>query len=566
MSQHDDVLEYDFVIIGGGSAGCVLAGRLSEDPNVSVCLLEAGGNGNNWIVNVPAAAILSISTKINNWAFSTTPQAGLNGRLGYQPRGKGLGGSSAINAMVYIRGHQQDYNNWAALGNTGWSYDEVLPYFKKSEHNERIHNQYHGQQGPLNVSDLQTDNPLQQVYLQAAKEVGYPLNDDFNGATQEGLGVYQVTQKNGERCSAARAFLLPHLDRPNLHVKTFAHVQRILLENRDGMPCAVGVEFKQKKNSFKVRAKQEVLLSAGAFQSPQILMLSGIGDQDELTQHGIDVQHHLPGVGKNLQDHPDFVFGYKVKLTQGTFGFSPAGSFDLMCHIGNYRKTRRGLISTNFAECGGFLKTRPELSIPNLQLHFVVALVDNHGRTLHGGHGISCHVCLTNPRSRGSVKLSGKHMDDPLHIDVNFLADPQDMQDMVDGFKITKKLMDSDAFKPVIKQDVFSSQVQNDDDIRKLLCQRVDTVYHPVGTCKMGIDASHEGMAVVDPQLKVHGVAGLRVVDASIMPSVVNGNTNAPVIMIAEKAVDMIKHTYQTNMARAPMHIQSDKQADSIVA
>ncbi len=564
MSQHDfehsreNSGEYDFVIIGGGSAGCVLAGRLSEDPNVSVCLLEAGGNGNNWIVNIPAAAILSISTKINNWAFDTTPQAGLNGRLGYQPRGKGLGGSSAINAMVYIRGHRQDYDHWAALGNTGWSYDEVLPYFKKSEHNERINNEFHGQDGPLNVSDLQTDNPLQQTYLQAAREVGYPLNDDFNGATQEGLGVYQVTQKNGERWSAARAFLLPHLERPNLHVKTFAHVQRIIIE--DGR--AVGVEFKQKKNIYTVRAKREVLLSAGAFQSPQILMLSGIGDQTELEQHGIQVQHHLPGVGKNLHDHPDFVFGYKVKLTQGTFGFSPSGSFDLIRHIGNYRKTRRGLISTNFAECGGFLKTRPELAMPNLQLHFVVALVDNHGRTLHGGHGISCHVCLTNPRSRGSVKLSGPHMDDPLKIDINFLADPQDMEDMVAGFKITKKLMDAQAFKPIIKQDIFSSQVQSDEDIRKLLCQRVDTVYHPVGSCKMGIDE----MAVVDPELKVHGIDGLRVVDASIMPSVVNGNTNAPVIMIAEKAVDMIKQTYQDTAAASMDSINLEKAEPAVLA
>lgn len=552
MNQHDDGHEYDFVIIGGGSAGCVLAGRLSEDPNVSVCLLEAGGNGNNWIVNVPAAAILSISTKINNWAFNTTPQSGLNGRLGYQPRGKGLGGSSAINAMVYIRGHRQDYDHWAALGNTGWSYDEVLPYFKKSEHNERIHNEFHGQGGPLNISELQTDSSLHATYIQAAKEVGYPLNDDFNGATQEGLGVYQVTQKNGERCSAARAFLLPHLDRPNLHVKTFAHVQRIIIEDRNGKPCAVGVEFIQKKILKTVHAKLEVLLSAGTFQSPQILMLSGIGDQTELEQHKIAVKHHLSGVGKNLHDHPDFVFGYKVKLTQGTFGFSPSGSFDLIRQVGKFRKNRRGLLTTNFAECGGFLKTSPELVAPNLQLHFVVALVDNHGRTLHGGHGISCHVCLLNPRSRGHVKLSGAHMDDPLHIDLNFLADPKDMDDMVAGFKMTKKLMDSNAFKPVIKQDVFSSQIKNDDDIRKLLCQRVDTVYHPVGTCKMGVN---DEMAVVDPQLRVYGVQGLRVVDASIMPSVVNGNTNAPVIMIAEKAVDMIRQTYQ--MATASSSINS---------
>jgi choline dehydrogenase-like flavoprotein len=509
-----------------------LAGRLSENPQVSVCLLEAGGTGDGWKVEVPCAAVISIPTKINNWAFETVPQKGLNGRKGYQPRGKCLGGSSAINAMVYIRGHRQDYDDWSALGNTGWSYDEVLPYFIKSENNQRIKNQYHGNDGPLSVIDLHSDNPLQQKYLAAAKQQGYRILDDFNGEEQEGLGIYQVTHINGERCSSARAYLFPHLKRKNLTVETSAQTQRILIENG----VAVGVEYKQNGQLKQIHARREVLLSAGAMQSPQILMLSGIGDQHELMEHGIEVKKHLPGVGKNFHDHPDFIFGYKVREIQGTFGLSIPGSIDLIKQIGRYRKERRGLLTTNFAECGGFIKSSAEQKVPNLQLHFVIALVDNHARTLHTGHGISCHVCLLNPKSRGTIKISGPSIDDPILIDPNFYGEESDLEEMVKGFKLTQTLMQSEAFKSMIKEDLFTANVHTDEEIRQVLRDRSDTVYHPVGSCKMGVDE----MAVVDPRLRVYGIQNLRVVDASIMPKVVNGNTNAPAIMIAEKAVDMI--------------------------
>ncbi|KVE83750.1 choline dehydrogenase [Burkholderia cepacia] len=524
---------FDYLVVGGGSAGSVLASRLTEDPDVTLCLFEAGGTGDGWPVNVPAALVLMIPSRLNNWAFETVPQKGLQGRRGYQPRGKALGGSSAINAMVYTRGHHADYDDWAALGNEGWGWNDVFPYFKRSEHNERLGNEWHGRGGPLWVSDLRTDNPFQARWLDAARECGLPVTDDFNGAEQEGVGIYQVTQKNGERWSAARAYLFPHMKtRGNLTVETGAQVRRIVFDGKR----AVGVEVTRGGNVETVWAKKEVILSAGAFQSPQLLMLSGVGPKDELERHGIEVVADLPGVGENLQDHPDFVLSYKTNSLDA-LGVSVRGAIKMLGDIRQYRNSRTGTLTTNFAEGGAFLKTRPDLERPDVQMHFVVGPVSDHGRKVRLGHGLSCHVCLLRPKSRGSVKLrSADPLDVPL-IDPAFLDHEDDLEVLVEGYKLTRRLMAAPAMARFVTEDMFASRSRSDDDIRALLRERTDTVYHPVGTCRMGNDA----LAVVDSQLRVRGTEGLRVVDASIMPTLVGANTNAPTIMIGEKASDLIR-------------------------
>jgi choline dehydrogenase-like flavoprotein len=531
---------FDFVVVGAGSGGCAVASRLSEDAATSVALLDAGGTNDNWVVTTPGAIILMISGKLNNWAFDTVPQKGLNGRIGYQPRGKGLGGSSAINAMVYIRGHRADYDRWAALGNSGWGYADVLPYFKRSEHNFELDGEYHGKGGPLHVSGLRSDNPVKEMFLQGAREAQFRIRDDFNGAEQEGLGIYQVTQDNGERWSAARGYIHPFMGkRQNLRVETQAQATRILFEGKR----AVGVEYMQGKEKKQLRARREVILSAGAFQSPQLLMLSGIGDAAAVGKHGIASVHHLPGVGQNLQDHPDFVFGFASDAPYFS-GLSWSGIGRILKGIGQYRRERRGPLTSNVAECGGFLKTRPDLALPDIQLHFCMAMVEDHGRKPRWGTGFSCHVCLLRPKSIGSVWLSSA---DPLAapaIDPNFLSEESDVETMVAGFKMTRRLLETPALKALQQKDLFTADVKTDEDIRNVLRARADTVYHPVGTCKMGVN---DAMAVVDPKLKVHGVDGLRVVDAAIMPTLIGGNTNAPTIMIGEKAADMIKAEMRAN-------------------
>jgi len=526
---------FDYVIVGAGSAGCVIAARLTEDPSVSVCLLEAGGPDKSVLIHAPVGVVAMMPTKINNYGFETVPQPGLNGRRGYQPRGKTLGGSSSTNAMLYVRGNKWDYDHWAELGNPGWSFDEVLPLFKHSEHNEQFKDKFHGQGGPLNVTYPRHDTPLAQMFLDAARANGVPLNPDYNGAQQEGSFLYQVTQKDGERCSAAKGYLTPHRARPNLCVLTKAVSAKILVEGKR----ARGVAYYQDNQLKEVKARREVIVTAGAFGSPQLLQLSGIGAAAELQRSGIQPVHDLTGVGKNLQDHIDYVQGWRVASNTESIGVSLRGSVKLTSAMFEWKNKRTGMLTSSIAVAGAFLRSSPSVLLPDLQLVFVIALVDDHSRKLHMGHGISCHVDVLRPFSRGTVGLNSTDPRDAPKIDPQFLSDERDLQMLLKGGKIQQSIMEAKPFDPVRGKMLYP--VRRDDavameaDIRN----RADTQYHPVGTCKMGPDS--DAMAVVDTRLRIKGMTGLRVADASIMPTLCGGNTNAPTFMIGEKAADMIR-------------------------
>lgn len=526
---------FDYIIVGGGSAGCVLASRLSEDADVTVCLLEAGPPDAHPLIHMPMGILWMMYSKVLNWQFQTRSEPELGGRQLFWPRGRTLGGSSSTNAMCYMRGHPGDYDSWAALGNEGWSFQDVLPYFRRSQNQERGASEWHGVGGPLNVADIRTPNVLSQTFIQAGVQAGIPYNDDFNGREQEGVGLFQLTQKDGRRCSTARGYLQAARGRPNLTVITDAHATRVLFQGS----CAKGVEYRHQGQLKKVPAAREVILCAGAIQSPQLLMLSGVGDGAALQAAGIPVRAHMPGVGKNLQDHLDVIVVHTCTKPV-SWGITARnllrGGWDAM----RYLRAGCGMYTSNGAEGCAFAKSAPEEPIPDLQFHFTPLRLSHHGRKLRFlmGDGYSLHVCNLRPKSRGEIRLASR---DPLakpDIFANYLSDPDDMERMVKGVKLARRILAAPAFDHYRGAEIVpQAGCKTDDDIRGFIRQCAETIYHPVGTCKMGADR----MAVVDDQLRVHGLQGLRVVDASVMPLLVGGNTNAPTVMIAEKASDMIK-------------------------
>ena len=528
---------YDYVIIGAGSAGCVLANRLSEDPQVKVLLLEAGGKDSSVMVRMPAGVGALISKAgVYNWGFWTEEEPNLNKRKLWWPRGKGWGGSSSINGMIYIRGHARDYDQWRQMGLQGWSYRDVLPYFKRSESLEGGADAWHGGEGPLKVSKASSPNPIYSATVQAGRQAGHPVTNDFNGFQQEGWGPYQLTIHNGQRWSAARGYLHPALARPNLTCVTGARTSRIVIENGR----ATGVEYIDAKTNQKrvVHAGKEVLLSAGAVQSPHILQLSGVGDPEELAKFDIPVVKALKGVGANLQDHLDVTMSWECPQPITAHSLRK-GALKTLAIGMNYVFFGKGLGRQQFLESGAFLKSRPDLDRPDLQIHTVLAIMQDHGKVAVAKDGFTFHVCQLRPESRGRVGLaSADPLADPA-IFANYLATEEDRRALREGVKMMRQVAAQPALDPYRTEELFPGKdVQSDEEIDAWIRQHAETIYHPVGTCKMG--ASGDEMAVVDAELKVRGVDGLRVVDASVMPTLVGGNTNAPTIMIAEKAADMI--------------------------
>jgi choline dehydrogenase len=524
--------EFDYVIVGAGSAGCVLANRLSADGKNSVLLLEAGPKDTNLWIHVPLGYGKLFKEKTVNWMYQTEPEPELGGRQVFQPRGKVLGGSSSINGLLYVRGQHEDYDRWRQRGNSGWGYDDVLPYFKKAENQQRGADDFHGVGGPLPVSDLGHPDPLSAAFIDAAAETGLPVNPDFNGASQEGAGFFQTTTRGGRRASTAVAYLRPAKSRSNLQVETAALAQRILFEGRR----ARAVEYRQGGVLRTASARKEILVSGGAYNSPQLLQLSGVGPAELLKQHGIDVVLDAPGVGNDLQDH------LQVRLV--TRCAQRVTLNDILNHPvrrimagARYAAFRTGPLTIAAGTSGAFFKTNPRLASPDVQIHFLPFSTDKMGEKLHSFSGFSASVCQLRPESRGSLRIRSADPTAPPEIRINYLATETDRTAFVEGIKILRKILAAPALKPFVAEEVEPGpKISSDEEILNFCRQRGSTVYHPTSTCRMGNDP----LAVVDQRLRVRGIEGLRVVDASIMPDLMSGNTNAPTIMIAEKASDMI--------------------------
>ncbi|MDA9008972.1 choline dehydrogenase [Alphaproteobacteria bacterium] len=531
--------DFDYIIIGAGSAGCVLANRLSASGEHRVLLLEAGGSDLSFFVQLPIGYGMSFFNEKVNWCYKTEKDKGLNERQGYWPRGKLLGGSSSINAMCFIRGQQADFDGWEAVGNPGWSWEDVKPYFIKMEHNEAGANEWRGQGGPLNVAYPKASyHPVNQHYLNAAAELGLPIIDDFNGESQEGAGQFQITTKGGIRMSTARAYLRPAMKRNNLTVVTEAEVSKVLFEGKR----AVGVEYERRGKTEQARTAWEVIVSGGSINSPKLLQLSGVGPRELLAKHGIDVVHEAPAVGKNLTDHLCFTYYYKSKVP--TLNSQLASWRGRIWQGIKYFLTRKGSLALSVNQSGGFFKSRPELEYPNLQVYFTpvsYTTVQGAKRPLLSpdpfpAYHIGVQPC--HPTSRGRVEIKSADPKEAPAIHPNSLSTNQDVQEMIEGARLLKRFAETDAFGQISLGTISGElEPQTDEEIVEFARNNASTVFHPVSTCRMGPD---DGTNVVDHRLSVHGVEGLRVVDASVFPTITSGNTNAPTIMLAEKASDLI--------------------------